>query len=172
MTDAARIGVLFVCHANMCRSPLAEGVFAHLVRERGVADRFEIESAGTWAADGVPAHPLSIDVAREHGIALEEFTTGSRCIDPEDLARFDHILAMDRANFDDIQRLRRISAFGVVEGQRARIRLLRTVADPDIDGPDSDVPDPIGRGPEEYARVYAIIEEGCNALLDELSRSD
>jgi protein-tyrosine phosphatase len=170
MQDDARIGVLFVCHANMCRSPLAEGVFAHLVAARGLSRRFEIDSAGTWAADGVGPHPNSVEVARDHGIDLLRTTSSSsRPIRPEDLERFDHVIAMDRANEADITRLRRISAFGEVEGTTARLRLLRDVLDPKARGSDRDVPDPIGHGPDAYARVYAIIEDACRALLDELT---
>lgn len=169
MNGGARIGVLFVCHANMCRSPLAEGVFAHLVAQRGLVDRFTIDSAGTWAADGIGPHPHSVEVAREHGIDLLTTTTASsRPIRPDDLARFDHVIAMDRANEADIERLTRISAFGAVEGKAARVRLLRAVVDPNARGLDRDVPDPIGRGPEAYARVYDIVEAACVALLDEL----
>lgn len=169
MTERSRIGVLFVCHANMCRSPLAEGVFAHLVEARGLHDRFEIDSAGTWAGEGISPHPLSVEIAREHGIDLKQLTTASsRPIHPDDLSRFEHVLAMDRANLEDIERLRRISAFGVVEGQRARVRLLRAVVDPRVQGREADVPDPIGRGPDAYATVYAIVEDACAALLDEL----
>ncbi len=161
-------GVLFVCHANMCRSPLAEGVFVHLAQERRVADRFLVDSAGTWAADGVAPHPSSVAVAREHGIDLLALTGKSRPIRPEDLQRFDHVLAMDRANEDDIQRLRRISAFGEVEGKLARVRLLRHVTHPQARGVASDVPDPVNKGREAYLAVYEIIERACRALLDEL----
>jgi protein-tyrosine phosphatase len=170
MGHAARIGVLFVCHANMCRSPLAEGVFAHLVAERGLEARFTIDSAGTWASEGIEPHPLSVAEAEAHGIDLLRITSASsRPFRPDDLERFDHVIAMDRANEADIERLRRISAFGPVEGGSARVRLLRAVLDPKARGADRDVPDPIGRGPEAYGRVYAIIEAACAALLDELA---
>ena len=170
MQPDAPIGVLFVCHANMCRSPLAEGVFAHLVAQRGLEGRFAIDSAGTWAADGVEPHPHSVQIAREHGIDLRALTSASsRPIRPDDLSRFDHVLAMDRANEADIERLRRLSAFGPVEGKAARVRVLRAVLDPNARGSERDVPDPIGRGPEAYAHVYAIIADSCTALLDELA---
>ena len=57
------VGVLFVCHANVCRSPLAHGVFVHRVAERGLQARFEVDSAGTWAADGILPHSSSVAVA-------------------------------------------------------------------------------------------------------------
>jgi protein-tyrosine phosphatase len=170
MTRDDRIGVLFVCHANMCRSPLAEGVFAHLVAQRGLGSRFQIDSAGTWASEGVRPHPHSVDVGLEHGVDLLALTScSSRPLRPDDLARFDHVIAMDRANESDIERLQRISAFGAVEGKVARVRLLRAIVDPQARGSDRDVPDPIGRGPDAYARVYGIVEAACEALLDELT---
>jgi protein-tyrosine phosphatase len=163
-----RVRLLFVCHANMCRSPLAHGMFIHLAKERGLAERFEVDSAGTWALEGVPPHPGSVAVAQEHGFDLDSAGL-ARGLKPEDLYGFDHILAMDRANEGDIERLRRLSAFGAVEGTPARVRLLRAVVrGADLSGRGSDVPDPIGRGPEAFAAAYEIIREGCLALLDEL----
>jgi protein-tyrosine phosphatase len=163
-----RIGVLFVCHANQCRSPLAEGIFRILVERRGCADRFEVDGAGTWAAQGVPPHPHSVEIAAHHGIDLPKLVGTSRSIVPEDLRRFQHIIAMDRANEDDIQRLRRISAFGRVEGRRGRVRLLRKIINPAARGVELDVPDPVGRGRVVYARVFELLEHGCGVLLDEL----
>lgn len=166
----ARRGVLFVCHANMCRSPLAAGVFRHLVAERGASERFEVDSAGTWAADGIPPHPLSVDVARRYGIDVALLGTRSRSIAPDDLDRFEHVVAMDRRNLADIERLRRISAFGPVVGGTATISLLRRFCDPKANGRDADVPDPVRGGPEHYEAAYRIIEAGCRALLDRLLR--
>ncbi len=162
------VGVLFVCHANLCRSPLAEGIFAHHVRARGLADRFVIDSAGCWAADGASPHPHSVEVAARHGIDLPALVGRSRGVVPDDLHRFDHVLAMDRANLDDLQRLQRLSASGPVQGGKARVRLLRHVVDPKAHGADADVPDPVRRGIEAYEHVFAILERACVGLLDEL----
>ena len=63
MSEPAKI--LFVCHANVCRSPLAEGVFRHLVAEAGMDGKFRIDSAGTFAMEGAPPHPKSVAVAKE-----------------------------------------------------------------------------------------------------------
>lgn len=167
--ESARIGVLFVCHANICRSPLAEGIFAHLVRARGLEDRFVIDSAGCWASEGADPHPYSIAAAAEHGIDLRGLVGRSRSIVPEDLHRFDHVLAMDRANLDDLQRLRRLSAFGPVAQGKARVRLMRAVERPDVEGRDADVPDPIGRAASVYGSTYEILDRACRALLAELA---
>jgi protein-tyrosine phosphatase len=167
---SSRRGVLFVCHANMCRSPLAAGVFLHLVARRGAGELFEVDSAGTWAADGIAPHPLSVDAARRHGIDPVLLGSASRPIAPSDLERFEHVIAMDRRNLADIERLRRISAFGPVLGGSAKLSLLRRFSDPKASGRDADVPDPVRGGPEHYEAAYRIIETGCRALLDQLLR--
>jgi protein-tyrosine phosphatase len=163
----ARVRVLFVCHANMCRSPLAHGVFVHLARARGRGDRFDVDSAGTWARDGVEPHPSSVAVAAQYGIDLG-IAGVARALAPEDLYRFDHIIAMDRDNEADILRLQRLSAFGPVEGVPGRVRLLRALHADWASVGSLDVPDPIGRGPDAYALAFEIIREGCLRLLDEL----
>jgi|GEM_PF-531586 len=164
-----RIGVLFVCHANMCRSPLAHGLFVHRAQERGVIDRLDVDSAGTWAANGIAPHHGSVHVAHAHGVSLG-VAGNSRSISPDDLQRFAHIIVMDRANLADVERLRRLSAFGAVEGDQATVRLLRTIALPSARGADLDVPDPVRGGEPEFRHVYDLVDRGCNALLDELFR--
>jgi len=167
----AKIGVLFVCYANICRSPLAEGTFRWLAERRGVLDRLTIASAGTSAMDGAPPHSLSQAIAAEHGFMLEG---ESQQLVRDDLSRYDHVIVMDRQNLATIQRLTG-SAFGPLAsanpervGFRARVRLLRELADPGASGADLDVPDPIGRGPDHYRAVFGLIERGCAALVDEL----
>lgn len=160
-------GVLFVCYANVCRSPLAEGLFRHRASERGLLDGLEIDSAGTSAMEGSDPHPLSQAIAIEHGFAL---TGRSRQLLRTDLSRFDHVVVMDRHNLSTIERLAAPSAFGTLANYKAQIRLLRAIANPRARGADLDVPDPIGDGGERYRRVYAMIREGCEALLDELER--
>jgi protein-tyrosine phosphatase len=162
------LGVLFVCHANICRSPLAEAVFRHLVSQRGLQARFHIDSAGTWAPDGARPHEHSVAVAERHGIPPHFLGLGSRAVCPEDMDRFDHVLAMDRRNFADLERLRRMSAFADAPGRWPRVRLLRTVLTPHAEGPESDVPDPVRGGPAEFLEAYTLIEASCRRLLDEL----
>jgi protein-tyrosine phosphatase len=173
MTDPSpsgeRIGVLFVCYANMCRSPLAEGVFRHLAAQRGLLDRLTIDSAGTDAAEGCSPHPLSCSIALANGITLQG---SGRQLIRDDLNRFDHVVVMDRSNYAQIARLARLAApasQGKLDGFRARLRTLRSIADPNATGIALDVPDPIGAGPERYREVHELIERGCNALLDEIA---
>jgi protein-tyrosine phosphatase len=163
--SGGRIGVLFVCYANMCRSPLAEGVFRHLAGQRGMLDRLDIYSAGTDASEGCAPHPLSCSIALTHGITLQGF---GRQLIRDDLNRFDHVVVMDRSNYAKIARLAAPSSAGKLTGFRARLRTLRSIADPGATGVALDVPDPIGAGMERYREIYELIERGCNALLDEL----
>lgn len=149
--------ILFVCLGNICRSPLAESVFRHLARERGVEDRFEIDSAGTSGYHiGDPPDARSVATARERGIVVEG---RSRQLTREDLERFDLIIAMDAENRREIDRLRRAVGGG------GRVHLLREW-DPEADA--DGVPDPYYGGGSGFARVHDIVERSCAALLEEL----
>lgn len=168
MSEASpNIGVLFVCYANMCRSPLAAGLLRMLADQRGLGSRLDIDSAGTSAMEGAPPHPLSCAIAEQHGFTLGGY---ARQLIRDDLTRFDHVVVMDRQNFATIERLAAPSAFGSLEGYRAKIRLFRAIAKPRAKGAELDVPDPIGRGQSRYAEVYELMREGCEALLDELEQ--
>ncbi len=92
-----RISILFVCMGNICRSPLAEGIFSHLVAEAGLNGCFTIGSAGTggWH-DGEPPDWRSVAIARSHGIDISG--QRARRIQPQDFRDFGLILAMDRDN--------------------------------------------------------------------------
>ncbi len=153
------IRVLFVCRANLVRSPLAEGVFRHLATARGLADRFICDSAGISAYEGMPPDAGSVRVAADHGIAL---TGRARQLLRTDLYDFDHVLVTDQGILDRIARLHGSGPLGT-----ARVRLLMALVDPN--GKDQDVPDPIGGGPAGYLHVYRMIHRACTALLTELA---
>ena len=153
-----RIGILFVCLGNICRSPLAEGIFRTLVGEAGLGDRFAIDSAGTsgWH-DGEGPDARTMAVARRRGM---ELTSISRRVADEDLVRFDHILAMDGSNLRELRRLAESLA------PDADIRLLRDF-DPTVDG-GRDVPDPYFGGDDGFEKVHDIVERSCRGLLADL----
>ena len=159
-----RIRVLFVCLGNICRSPLAEGVFLHLAEKAGVADRFEVDSAGTgdWHVGERP-DPRARAVARQHGVKLPSL---ARQVEPADFDRFDHIVAMDRENLWALERMARERSSG---GSRAEIHLLR-VDDPDREEGDDrhDVPDPYYGGPGGFEEVYRMVHRSAEALLARL----
>jgi protein-tyrosine phosphatase len=163
MESALRIGVLFVCHANICRSPLAEGIFAHLLAQRGRRAEVDLDSAGVHAAAGFPPHPLGVEVARRHGIVLHG---RSRPVAREDFGRFHHVLAMDHQNLAELERLRGLMPQDLAG--HARVRLLRSLVDPAGRGTALDVPDPVTGGIEGYERAFEILRAGCEALLSEL----
>ena len=156
----AKTGVLFVCLGNICRSPLAEGVFRHLAAERGLSDDFDVDSAGTGAWHvGEPPDSRSMEVATRHGVELDG---RARQVQSGDFSSFDLIVAMDRDN------LRNLEAGHQAAHGAARVRLLRSW-DPDA-GKDLDVPDPYYDGGLGFDRVYDMVERSCRALLDDLSR--
>lgn len=151
------IRVLFVCLGNICRSPLAEGVFRDRVGEAGLDGRFEIDSAGTgsWHVGDTP-DPRAVSVAREHGVVLD---SRARQVTPSDLEHFDHVVAMDRNNLRDLERMADAST------ATARMSLLRDF-DPHPESPD--VPDPYYGGAEGFEEVYRIVSRSCDALLAHL----
>lgn len=153
--------VLFVCLGNICRSPLAEGVFRHLVEERGLSERFVIDSAGTGAWHvGQPPDRRSVEVAEAHDIIL---TGRGRQVRAHDLRRFDVVVAMDRDNLEDLRDLAEATDGG------ARLHLLREF-DPQADSPD--VPDPYFDGASGFETVYQMVRRSCERLLDALAPAD
>lgn len=149
--------ILFVCLGNICRSPLAEGVFRHLARERGVEDRFEIDSAGISGYHaGDPPDARSVATALAKGIRVEG---SSRKLLASDLSRFDYVIAMDEENLEGVRELQRLG------GARARVHLLREW---DPEGRGLGVPDPYYGGARGFEDVQDIVERSCAALLDDL----
>ena len=146
-----------MCLGNICRSPLAEGVFRHLVRERGREDHYAIDSAGTgsWHVGASPDR-RSADVARKNGVALEGT---ARQVSPADFTDFDWVIAMDRENQADLEALR------TKHRGSAQVRLLR---DFDPDPGDRQVPDPYYGGPSGFDHVYALVRRSAEAFLDHL----
>ncbi|HEY7767059.1 low molecular weight protein-tyrosine-phosphatase [Longimicrobium sp.] len=158
-TRDERIRVLFVCMGNICRSPLAEAVFRHLVRERGLEDRFVIDSAGTSGYHrGAAPDRRSTETAKRRGI---ELTGSSRQLVAADLRRFDYVIAMDAENMQGIQLLRERSPGTATVG---RLR------DWDPDPGHGDVPDPYYGGARGFDDVHDIVERATAGLLDHIVR--
>ncbi len=167
MAPDHRTGVLFVCLGNICRSPLAEGMFIHLAREQGVLDRFRIDSAGTggWHI-GEPPDRRMLATARRYEV---ELVSRGRQVDPRtdfpngENRGFDWIIPMDRSNRSNLLAL----------GAPAdRVRMLRSF-DPALQGaPDDEleVPDPYYGGDDGFDRVYHMVRDACQGMLDELIR--
>ncbi len=160
--EGGRVSVLFVCLGNICRSPTAEGVMRALVREAGLQERIELDSAGTggWHVGESP-DARATEAARRRGIVLEG---AARKVRLRDFEEFDLILAMDASNLRDLQRL------APDEQAREKVRLLREW-DPTADG-DLDVPDPYYGGPGGFDRVLDLVQAACTALLEQLREGD
>jgi protein-tyrosine phosphatase len=150
--------ILFVCLGNICRSPLAEGVFQNLVDARGLTTHYRIDSAGTggWHVGASPDE-RSIAVAKKNGVAL---TSRARQVEPSDFDDFDHIVAMDRQNLLDLRALGLSAAGGA-----ARLYLLREF---DPEPGDRQVPDPYYDAVDGFDRVYEMVRRSCEGLLDAL----
>jgi protein-tyrosine phosphatase len=152
--------ICFVCLGNICRSPTAEGVFQHLVNERGLEPYFYIDSAGTSAYHiGEPANSKSQWVANQQGIQLR---SKARRFDRADIEEFDLILAMDHENLQNIKQLNGNSEYSEYS---EKIKLLREF-DPEPN--DKAVPDPYYGGMDGFQNVFDVIKRSSESLLDEL----
>ena len=147
---------------NICRSPTAEGVMRRLLDEAGLADRVEVESAGTggWHA-GEPPDERATLAARRRGVTLEG---AARQVRPDDFRAFDLLIALDRSNLRDL--LMRAPDEDAAE----KVRLLREF-DPAAAG-DLDVPDPYYGGDRGFETVLDMVEAACRGLIDELRAAD
>ena len=146
--------ILFVCHGNICRSPMAEFVMKDLVRRAGLEDRFLIDSmAATREEIGNDMYPPAKRKLREKGIPFTP--RQARMMNRGDYNRYDHIIGMDEENLDD---MRRISG----GDPERKISLL-------LDWTDHprDVADPWYTG--RFEETYRDVIEGCTALLRTLS---
>ncbi len=153
------VRVLFVCLGNICRSPLAEGVFRSLARERGLEGQLHIDSAGTGAWHVGQAPDLRMrQTAMKHGVDLSG--QRARQFKERDLADFDYVFAMDESNRQDILLHDR------EDRHHERVVLFRRY-DPDPD--DYEVPDPYYGGDGGFDRVYSIVERTAQALIDHLT---
>ncbi|WP_395600886.1 low molecular weight protein-tyrosine-phosphatase [Pseudomonas sp. B19125] len=148
--------VLFVCLGNICRSPTAEGVLRHKLREAGLAGQVEVASAGTgeWHI-GNPPDQRSQRAALVRGYDLS--AQRAQQVSRADFARYDLILAMDHSNLRNLQALH--------PGQgKAELDLFLRRYDAEVD----EVPDPYYEGEQGFERVLDLIERACDLLVIEL----
>jgi protein-tyrosine phosphatase len=162
------IKVCFVCLGNICRSPTAEAVMKHLVRAADLTRAIQIESAGTgdWHV-GEPRDRRSQATAAARGVPLsgraQQFTAA-------DFARFDHVIAMDRSNLDNLLKM------AGNEEARAKVRLLRDFEDENpadvaaATADNDDVPDPYYGGAHGFEDVFDICQAACTGFLAWLRR--
>ena len=145
--------ILFVCHGNICRSPMAEFVMKDLVRQAGLEWKYEIASAATSSEElGNPVYPPARRKLAEHGIGCAGKT--ARRLTRADYEEYDLLVGMDRMNFRNMHRI-------CGEDPESKIHLLMDYTDRP-----GEVADPWYTG--NFDATYEDIEEGCTALIEKL----
>ena len=148
------IKVLFVCHGNICRSPMAEFVFKDLVKKKGLSDKFIIASAATSTEEiGNPVHPGTRKILSTYGISTE----GKRAIQMTraDYKEYDYIVAMDQRN---------VINMGRIIGQDSMKKVKRLL---DFTSMSGDIADPWYTG--DFDQTYSDVSRGCESLLKEIT---
>jgi protein-tyrosine phosphatase len=149
------VRILFVCMGNICRSPLAQGVFENVLRREGLEHEVFVDSAGTGAWHvGSPPDERAQKSAGLRGLDLS--SQRARRITPEDCDAFDYILTMDEDNY--------FVAASLCRGRA----VVRPFLDFAADSPEGEVPDPYYGGPDGFERVLDLVEEASEGLLEDI----
>ena len=147
--------IMFVCHGNICRSPMAELVMRRLIEERGLSHKYEVASSATSTEElGSPVYPPAREELARHGIS----SAGKRAVQlsRSDADKYDMLIGMDSANIRNMHRI-------LGEGARGKIYKMMSFA-----GSDADVADPWYYG--GFDRTYREISRAAEALIDMLER--
>ena len=152
-----KVKVLFICMGNICRSPTAHGVFEALVKREGLADRIEVDSAGThsYHANKAP-DPRSQKTALNRGLDISD--QRARKAESNDFIQYDYVLAMDQDNYHALCAI-------CPEGMENKLELLMDYA------PDSrmrEVPDPYSGGSQGFEKVFDMVEAAAEGLLEDI----
>ena len=145
--------ILFICHGNICRSPIAEYVMKDLVRKRGLEDVFRIDSAATSMEEtGNPVYPPARRVLAKHSVPCGGHR--ARRMERSDYKAFDHLIGMENYNLRNMMRI-------LGDDPENKVSLLLDWTDRP-----GDIDDPWYTG--DFETAYRQIREGCEALLDKL----
>ncbi len=153
-----KVSVLFVCLGNICRSPTAHGVLRAKIHAAGLAGRIQVDSAGTgdWHLGAAPDRRARA-TTKFHGISIDDLR--ARQVTVADLATTDYVLAMDNENLADLQSLAIAN-----ELSTERISLFTDWCYEASRYPPG-VPDPYAGGPEGFDQVFALVNDGTDALI-------
>ena len=150
------IKILFICHGNICRSPMAEFIMKRMAEDAGVSDQFQIDSAATsYEEIGNPVYPPARRELAAHGISCSGKT--ARHLEKTDYSFYDYLVGMDSFNLRNMQRI----CGGDPE---KKMYLMRDFTDHT-----GDIDDPWYTG--RFSEVYKQILEGCEGLLKKLKRA-
>ncbi len=150
--------ILFVCLGNICRSPAADGILRAMAERKEVADRVDIDSAGTYAG-----HTGELPDSRMRNAAYARgylLTHRARQVREEDFEKFDMIIAMDDNNYHNLFRL--------APTRESREKIFRMSEFFTAHADWSHVPDPYYEGHEGFELVLDMLEEGCSNILQRL----
>ncbi|OGS90876.1 MAG: phosphotyrosine protein phosphatase [Gallionellales bacterium GWA2_60_18] len=151
-----KVGVLFVCMGNICRSPTAEAVFRHYVENAGLSENILIDSAGTHDYHiGDPPDARARRAAQQRGYNMGGLR--GRQVEVKDFERFDYVLAMDEGNLAILQRL----AQPVGGNPQLFLEYARHHAE-------REVPDPYYGGADGFERVLDMVEDAAEGLLQHI----
>ncbi|MBQ2089433.1 MAG: low molecular weight phosphotyrosine protein phosphatase [Lachnospiraceae bacterium] len=149
------IRILFICHGNICRSPMAEFILKDMVKKKGVQDQFEIQSAATttdeiWNGVGNPIYAPARKCLEKHGVEYSD-QKRARLLTSADYERYDYLIGMDSENRYDMRRILGDDSEGKVSLLLDSTESPRDVADPWFT--------------RDFEATYRDVVEGCEALL-------
>jgi len=159
MNNKIKVSILFVCMGNICRSPTAEGVFRHIVKQEGLDEHIYIDSAGTHAYHvGEQPDSRAQQTARGRGIDLSK--QRARKVKANDFEQFDYVLAMDNDNHAILASL-------CTNENRERLSLFLDFSE---SYSETEVPDPYYGGPHGFEHVFELVEDASRGLIEDIRK--
>lgn len=162
--------VLFICLGNICRSPLAEGIFRHKTKQKDKSDHFQIDSCGIghWHI-GEPPDRRTQQTAQQHGIDISH--NRGRQLAPKDLLDYDYLIAMDHNNYRDIKALAQKHFPEQEKEILGKLAMMRSY-DPQDPSQQSEVPDPYYGGLSGFDQVFQILDRSTEKLLSIIDKKN